>query len=92
MKLTAILGGLMAAANLYLGLRFLLNVVGLLHTTKYGPIATAVYALLFLGLGGGGLYAAFWAHQGRLALLLGLGPWLIALVGLIFSAWWAGFR
>jgi hypothetical protein len=86
MKLLLILSGLISAGNLYLGVRFLLNVLGLLQTTKYGPGATAVMAVLFLLLGAAGLYAAIWTGNVRLALLLSAGPWVLALIALIISA------
>ncbi|MDX2283192.1 MAG: hypothetical protein NW241_03485 [Bacteroidia bacterium] len=86
MKLLLILSGLVSAGNLYLGVRFLLNVLGLLQTTKYGPGATAAFAILFLLLGGGGLYAAIWMGHVRIALLLSAGPWALALIGLVISA------
>ncbi len=85
MTFSQILAGLVSAGNLYLGTRFLLNVVGLLQTTKYGPVATGIYAALFIGLGFGALYAAFWLDNGRLALLLSVGPWVIILAGLVIS-------
>jgi hypothetical protein len=86
MKFFLLLSGLASAGNLYLGARFFLNVVGLLQTTKYGPVATAVFAVLFLVLGIGGLYAAVWMGDVRLALLLSIGPWVLAVVGMIISA------
>ncbi|GAB4418868.1 MAG: hypothetical protein OHK0039_30760 [Bacteroidia bacterium] len=92
MKILLILGGLVSTANLYLGARFLLNVLGLLQTTKYGPGATAVFALLFLGLGGAGLYAAIWMGHVRLALLLSLGPWIVGFIGLVISFLLANYR
>jgi hypothetical protein len=49
-------------------------------------VATAIYGVLFTGLGIAGLYVAFWLGNGRLALLLGAAPWAIALVLVVVGA------
>lgn len=86
MKLASILAAILSGTNLYFGVRFLLNVFGILQTTKYGPVATAIYGVLFTGLGIAGLYVAFWLGNGRMALLLGAAPWAIALVLVVVGA------
>jgi hypothetical protein len=45
---------IISAINVYLGLRNFLNVIHVLQTSKYSRTATAVFAILFLGMGIGG--------------------------------------
>jgi hypothetical protein len=71
---------LISALNLYIGLRCFLNAVHVLHTTKYSPTATAIFAVLFLGMGVTGFYFAIAGKDPRLVMLVGLGPWLLALL------------
>jgi hypothetical protein len=68
------------AADLYIGTRFLLNIVGILDTSKYGRAATALYAVLFLALGLTGGYYLFFTPQLNLAVWLSLAPWAIMLI------------
>ena len=74
-----------AAFNLYIGLHNFLNVVHVLHNSKYSSASTTVFAVLFLGLGAAGLYFALWGANTKLAMWLGLGPWVLSLVVLFFS-------
>jgi hypothetical protein len=74
-----------AALNLYLGTRCFLNVIHVLHDSKYSTASTTVFAVLFLGLGAAGVYYAIWGGNSKLALWLGVGPWLLSFVVLFFS-------
>ena len=76
---------LLVAINLYVGLRCFLNAVHVLHTTKYSQTATALFAVLFLGLGVAGVYCSLAGKDPRLGLLIGLGPWLLALLVLLVT-------
>ncbi len=71
--------------NVYLGMRSLLNVIGILQTSKYSRTATAVFAILFLGMGIIGIYFFLEKHNARLALWIGIGPWALALLFLLFN-------
>jgi hypothetical protein len=75
----------LSAVNLYLGTRCLLNVVGVLQTSKYAPGTTAIFAVLFLGFAAASLWFAFWGNNLKLAVWLSVGPWVLALAVLFFS-------
>ena len=80
-----ILAWLLSGINVYFGLRCLLNAVGVLQTSKYSQTTTVIFAVLFLGLGAAGFYCSIVRHDAKLALLVSLGPWLLALVVLLFT-------
>ena len=75
---------LLSAVNVYLGIRAFLNVIHVLHTSKYSQAATAIFAVLFLSLGIAGFYLSV-TDRAKLALLVALGPWVLAVVILFFS-------
>ena len=68
MTFSKILVGLISAINVYIGVRFLLNALHLLQTSKYSKTATFVYAVLFLTMGLVGLYFSFFKQDNKLAL------------------------
>ncbi|MEZ5067998.1 MAG: hypothetical protein R2847_05675 [Bacteroidia bacterium] len=72
----------------YLGIRFFLNVIGLLQTSKYSQGATLLYAIIFLSLAAVGIYFCFSAATSNSPCGLAL-PWLllfiIQLLSMIFS-------
>jgi hypothetical protein len=74
-----------SALNLFLGTRCLLNVVGVLQTSKYAPATTALFAVLFLGFAAASIWFAFWGGNLKLALWLSVGPWALALVVLFLT-------
>jgi hypothetical protein len=74
-----------SAVNLWLGLRAALNVVGVLQTSKYAQSTTAIFALLFLGLGAAGFYVTVVKNDPRLGLIVSVGPWVLAAVILFVS-------
>lgn len=76
---------LFAILNLGLGLRNLLNVAGVLQTSKYAPQTTLLFGLLFLAMGGGALYMMLVRGQLRPALWISLGPWILALVAMVIQ-------
>jgi len=80
------------AINIYFGFDAFLNAVGVLQSSKYSRTATIVFALLFLGMGLGGLYFAFMKHNYRIALWLGIGPWLLALIFLLINMMTADYK
>jgi hypothetical protein len=82
----------LCAFNIYQGLYFFLNVVNLLDSSKYSAKATVVFALLFLAMGAGGIYYALGKNNYRMALLLGLGPWVLGLVFLLFNMLFSDYK
>lgn len=76
---------LISAINLYFGLRCFLNAVHFLHTSKYSQATTVIFAALFLSLGAAGLYCSIARDEQKLGLLIGFGPWLLAMVHLFIS-------
>jgi len=85
MTLAKILIGLISAVNLYIGLRFFLNVIHVLDTSKYSKTATAIYAIIFLTMGVLALYFSFIRSDNKIALWIGIGPWIIILVFLLIT-------
>ena len=73
------------AVDSYIGIRFLLNVLGILKTSKYGSGSTALYAFLFLGLSITGFYFLFIRHDLRTSLWLSAGPWVLGLLILFIT-------
>ena len=82
MKIVALL---ISALNLLLGTRSLLNVVGVLQTSKYAPATTAIFAFVFLGFAAASVWFAFWGGNPKLAFWLAVGPWALALVVLFLQ-------
>jgi len=83
--LTKILVVLISTVNVYLGFRFFLNVIHVLNTSKYSRTATAIYAVVFLGMGVLALYFSFIRAENKIALWIGVGPWLFILVFLLIN-------
>lgn len=73
------------AADAYIGIRFLLNVLGARKTSKYGAGSTALYAFLFIGLAIAGCYFLFIRHDLRTSLWLSIGPWALGLLILFIT-------
>jgi hypothetical protein len=71
--------------NLYIGIRFFLNVIRVLQTSKYSKRSTSLFALLFLVLSAGGFYYTFYEINYPIALLVGAGPWAVGLLVLIIN-------
>jgi len=80
-----VLAWIISSINLYIGIRFMLNVVHLLQTSKYSKTATLIYAILFLGMGLLGIYFTGFKHNNGLALWIGIGPWALALIFLLIN-------
>ncbi|MEP7254951.1 MAG: hypothetical protein ABI666_04195 [Ferruginibacter sp.] len=76
---------ILLSVNLYLGLRSFLNAVHVLHTSKYSQTATVLFAILFLAMGSAGVYLSLAKDNTKLALLVSIGPWVIALLFLLFN-------
>lgn len=76
---------LIAIVNLYFGGNALLNALGVLRSSKYAQSTNVVMALLCLGMGAFGAYAASTSGNLRTALWIGIGPWLLAIVVWFFT-------
>ncbi|MCB9313425.1 MAG: hypothetical protein H6568_11740 [Lewinellaceae bacterium] len=76
---------LFSILNLGLGTRNMLNVVGVLQTSKYAPQTTLVFGLLFLAMGGGALYLMLAKAQIRPALWISIGPWVLGLAAMVIQ-------
>jgi hypothetical protein len=75
---------LLSAVNAYFGSRCFLNAIHVLHTSKYSQTSTTIFAFLFLTLGLAGFY--FGGRDPRTGLLIAIGPWVLGLAVLFFSA------
>jgi hypothetical protein len=76
---------ILSAINSYLGAINFLNIIHVLHDSKYSQSATTVFAILFLGMGIAGLYFSLVKHNYKMALLAEVGPWIFALLFLVFN-------
>jgi uncharacterized membrane protein len=69
----------------YLGVRFLLNVLQILQTSKYSQSATLIYAIVFIGLAGAGFYFLFGKDNVKLSLWISIAPWFVILAFLLVN-------
>jgi hypothetical protein len=56
-----------------------------LHTSMYSQTDTVFFAVLVLGLGAAGFYVSLAGKDLKLGLLVGLGPWVLALLVLLVT-------
>ncbi len=71
---------LLSVVNIYFGFYNLLNVLNILDSSKYSKSATFFFALIFLTMGLGAFYLSIIKHNQKTALLLTIGPWILALL------------
>jgi len=71
--------------DLYIGTRFLLNVLNILHTSKYSKGATLAYAIIFLSLSIIGFVLLFSKTNTKWLFWLGVGPWLLIIASLFIN-------
>jgi hypothetical protein len=71
---------IMALINGYLGGSYLLNLLNVLSDTKYSKGGTAAIAVVFSTICLLSLYLCFIKKNLKLALWLGIGPWMLGLV------------
>ncbi|MEO5564299.1 MAG: hypothetical protein ABIR18_12715 [Chitinophagaceae bacterium] len=76
---------IISAINIYMGLRFFLNAVHVLQTSKYAQSSNVVFAILFLTMGIGAFYLSIAKKNDSIALLLSVGPWVLAVLFLLFN-------
>lgn len=77
---------IISALNVYLGMRCFLNAIHVLHTAKYSQTTTVIFAILFLGFGAAGFHFTLLRPEPKLALLICFGPWLLAIIVVLFLA------
>lgn len=80
-----LLAWIISSINVYIGIRFMLNVLHVLQTSKYSKTATFIYAILFLCMGLLGIYFSCIKHNNGLALWIGIAPWVLALIFLFIN-------
>jgi phosphoglycerol transferase MdoB-like AlkP superfamily enzyme len=71
--------------DLYIGTRFLLNVLNILHTSKYSKGATLAYAIIFLSLSIIGFVLLFSKTNTKWVFWMSIGPWLLMIVLLFLN-------
>lgn len=81
-----------SAVNVYFGVNCLLNALNILQNSKYSQGATKIFAFLFLFMGLAGIYGSVIKPNLKLALLISLGPWVLALVFLFVTMITSDFK
>lgn len=76
----------------YLGTRFLLNVLNLLHTSKYSKGATLAYAIIFLALAATGLVMLYNKSSVKILFWLSIGPWILIIVALFLNMLFGDYK
>jgi hypothetical protein len=71
---------LFSAINLYAGIRFLLNAVGILQTSKYGNSSNIFFAITLTTAALFALYFSVLRGNHSSALLIDAAPWILTLV------------
>ncbi len=79
------LAWIIAVINLYFGITNFLNLINVLKTGKYSKTSTAVFAVLFLTMGISSFYFSLVKKNYKPALIIGITPWIIALLFLLFN-------
>lgn len=69
-----------SAINLYAGIRFLLNAVGILQTSKYANSSNVFFALTLTTAGVTAFYFSIAKGNHSQALLIDAAPWIITLI------------
>jgi hypothetical protein len=80
-----VIAGLLLLLDAYIGIRFLLNMIGVLQTSKYSKNATAFYAILFTVLAIAGIYFLFIKPNKQWALWISIAPWALMLLILFIT-------
>lgn len=72
-----------SAINLYAGIRFLLNAIGILQTSKYAQSSNVFFAITLTSAAVVASYISIARQNHSMALLIDAGPWILTLVLLI---------
>lgn len=83
---------LFSAINLYAGIRFLLNAVGILQTSKYGNSSNVFFAITLTTATLFALYFSFLRGNHSLALLVDAAPWILTLILLLGNMLFGDYR
>ena len=83
---------IISSVNIYFGLYYFLNAIHVLQSSKYSQTSTTIFAVLFLGMGISGFYLSLINNNNKLALLAGIGPWVISLLILLFNMITADYK
>jgi hypothetical protein len=60
-------------------------VLHILQTSKYSKTATAIYAIIFLGLAAFGFYTLYIKNNLKLGLWISIAPWALLLILLFLN-------
>ncbi|HLK31035.1 MAG TPA: hypothetical protein VKT28_20825 [Puia sp.] len=82
---------IIAAINIYFGGWSFLNVINVLQTSKYSQGATTFFAVIFLAMGVASIYFLMKGNN-KLALLIGVGPWLLSLLFLVANLIFSDYK
>ena len=85
MTIAKIIAILISVLNSYLGIRFFLNVINVLQSSKYSPTSNVIFSILFLGLGIAGLYFSIIKNDIKWSLWMTAAPWVLGLIILFIT-------
>ena len=83
---------LFSAINLYAGVRFLLNVLGILQTSKYGQGSNIFFAVTLIGASIAALYISIARGNQSLALLVNAIPWILTILLVVGNMIFGDYR
>jgi len=83
---------LFSAINLYAGIRFLLNALGILQTSKYGQGSNIFFAVTLIGAGIAALYLSIVRQNQSLALLVDAIPWILTILLVVGNMIFGDYR
>jgi len=76
----------------YIGIRFILNGLHLLQTSKYTKEATLLYAVIFTSLSLVGIYFLFFKNNLKVGFLISVLPWVLILIILLLNMIFGDYR
>jgi len=83
---------LFSSVNIYAGVRFLLNTVGILQTSKYGHGSNIFFAITLTTAGLLAMYFSISRTDHSFALLIDAAPWILTLILLIVNMLFADYK
>ncbi len=81
-----------SAINLYAGIRFLLNAIGILQTSKYANRSNIFFAVVLITAGLGACYLSVWKGEHGYALIATAAPWGTTLVLLLVNMLFGDYK
>jgi len=76
----------------YIGIRFILNGLHILQTSKYSKEATLLYAVIFTLLSLVGIYFLFFKNNLKVGFLISVLPWVLILIILLLNMIFGDYR